>query len=146
MTNWNNVEGFEPWEFEDPLLPGSGDEINGETLLLLVGFRTHLVRRKLATGIIVTSAVDLYGAHGHSKASYHLLSKGCRAVDFFLLTQMSKRQQIHEFLKVGFTGAGVYFDWKHKGKPITVGFHGDTRPVNESILWRRNLNRYTYFI
>ena len=146
--NWIEVHnlGFDQWEFEDPSVPGSGDLIDPLTLMLVVGVRTTLVAKKLATAVIVTSAVDVHGTHGHADDSYHLFKNMCKAIDFFPVSDAPPRQLYHEVAKCGFTGLGAYYDWEYKGNPIPIGFHGDSRPAEQAQRWRRENGKYTYLL
>lgn len=141
MINWKNVRYFTEDEFEDAEVPGSGQYIDGVTLMLLDNLRD-----KTGWPIWVQQAVDMGGSHGHAPNSYHLLKNGCKAVDWHFGVDVPVRVQIHQVLMSPFTGIGLYFDWHIDGKPLAVGFHTDTRAVEKTQLWRRDGGKYVYLI
>jgi len=142
--DWNKIPNFERREFDDPLHPGSGDNIDRNIVLILQELR--LITR---VPIIIHSgaggAVDMDGSHGHSDNSYHLHKNGCKAVDFHLNCQWPTRVQVYYVLNSGFSGIGIYYDWTFNEKP-TLGFHGDTRQKDRSQVWTEINGERTYFL
>jgi len=136
MINWKAIRYFKSSEFDDPSHPGSGDSIDGVLLVLLCRLRAD-------TGwpMIITSAVDIDGSHGHAEKSLHRLDQGCKAVDFFFKTILSTREQVYAVMRVGFGGLGIYYDWG-----IPIGFHVDIRPKEWTQLWRREDGKYVYLL
>lgn len=141
----NGKKVFLPDEFDDPDVPGSGKYVNPDTLRKLIALRIKtrwpiIVHKK--TG----GAVDVNGTHGHATKSYHLKEIGCKAVDWHFVTEASPRLQFHEVLLTSFSGIGVYYDWQWDNKFLPIGFHTDTRPVEDTQLWKRIAGEYSYFL
>lgn len=143
--SWEHVDFFKPEEFDDPDHKGSGEEINGELLILLDRLRRE-TGWPIITHAIVGGCVDVSGTHGHSKRSYHLLEKGAKAVDFHFKTDKSPREQFYAIIRGGFTGIGVYYDWHWNNHPLSVGFHVDIRPKYSTQIWKREKGQYIYFL
>ncbi len=119
---WEGIKWFEPWEFEDSKHPGSGYRIDSNIL-----YKMEQIRIKANCRITITQAVDMLGEHGHSDNSFHLFKNGCSAVDFFMHTDKSIREQYAIVESFVFGGIGVYYDWKYKGVRVPIGFHIDPR-------------------
>jgi hypothetical protein len=139
MIDWRQFKYFTPSQFDDPLVPGSGENIHP-----LVP--TYLNRLRECTGWpiwihrTVGGAVDVNGSHGHTSDSYHLLKNGAMAVDWHFDTDASRQAQIRAVLHSNFTGIGIYYDWSK------FGFHTDIRPVEKYQVWKREGGQYTYFV
>lgn len=134
MIHWQNIVWFRPGEFQDPLVPDSGNLIDGVTLLKLHELRVN-TGWPIITHWPAGGCVDVDGSHGHAENSYHLQKNGCKAVDFHFATKAPAKVQIHEVMKAGFTGTGIYGWWKWNGVLLAVGFHVDTRPVEKTAIW-----------
>jgi len=147
MIIWKDIKHFVEKEFADSLHEGSGSEVDMRTVLNLdyIWERIFTLTSKKPV-IIITQAVDLYGEHGHSDNSYHLKKNGCTAVDFFILTSLSPREQYGVVEKQGFGGIGIYYDWKYKGKTLSIGFHVDRRLRRMMQRWRRDNGEYIYLL
>jgi len=89
----------------------------------------------------VGGAVDLDGSHGHSAKSYHLASRGCKAVDSHFETDAPHRFQYYKVSLVGFTGIGFYPEWR----PVP-GLHVDLRPMNLTQRWTLRNGEYLYLL
>ena len=137
---WDKIKYFKKEEFDDPLFPGSGENINFLTVKFLDKLREN-TGWPIVVHCWVGGAVDMHGNHGHSSNSFHLYKNGCKAVDFHFRTNASIQRQIKEVLKSDFTGIGVYYDWG-----VPVGFHVDTRPVSRYQIWKRDKDRYIYLV
>ena len=143
MINWDLIPYFKRQEFDDPDHPGSGDLIDPT-------FLVNVVRLRKDTGwpIIphwqVGGCVDVNGTHGHAENSYHLKRMGCKGMDFHFDTDAPKRLQYYYVSKCGFSGIGVYYDWK------PFGFHIDHRPKEKTQRWKRikkwKKKKYIYFL
>ena len=129
LQSWKTVLYFKSSEFDDPLFPGSGVNMNALTVLLLDKLRVCI-----NCPIIIHSraggAVDMQGKHGHAARSYHRFDQGCRAADFHIQTNMNYREQYNKVCQAGFSGIGVYL----YGFP-KVWFHVDTRQITETQHW-----------
>jgi len=140
--DWTKIPYFDSHEFDDPLVLGSGDNINREVVLIL-----SELRKVISSPIIIHSgsggAVDMEGKNGHSANSYHLFKNGCKAVDFHIDSDMPHREQIFWFLQSGFRGMGIYYDWVSACKPI-LGFHGDVRDKSKSQIWTHDEGGYKF--
>jgi len=142
MIHWHQVKYFKTIEFDDPDVPGSGELIDDITLLTLEALRIN-AGWPIVTHWRTGGCIDVGGTHGHSDNSYHLSKRGSRAVDFHFITDAPARVQIHEVLKSGFTGIGIYIGaW---GLPIA--FHVDVRPVELTQIWTcKEKGKYNYLI
>jgi hypothetical protein len=128
---------FKPSEFDDPHYPGSGIEMNTETIIWLYDLRMKCKWPIIPHGK-VGGCVDMDGKWGHEDRSYHLKKQGCKAVDFHFESSAPIRQQIWYVIKESnFNGIGLYFDWMWNGNVCHVGFHVDIRPAKEMQLWKR---------
>ena len=145
--DWSLIPNFSRWEFDDPSRPGSGDNIDRETLL-------NIVQLRLVAGCPIHphgrmgGCVDMEGLYGHDKDSYHLFKMGCKAIDFHfdLNSGLNPRQQWNFVKGSGFRGIGVYYDWALNGKKLDIGFHGDMRPAKKAQIWKRINGKYIYFL
>jgi len=135
---WKKVKYFSQNEFADPHYPDSGRLMNYKVVMML----DHL-RECIKHPIIILSAVDVYGEHGHAKNSFHLAKNKCRAIDFYILADhIPVRQQYHWVEQAGFGGLGIYYCWS-----IPIGFHVDTRPYSILQRWvSRRKGRYDYLL
>lgn len=144
--NWNLVPYFKSSEFDDPLFPGSGKNINGSLLIQLVKLRQSTFRMNPQKGwpmIIHSSvggAVDMEGRHGHTENSLHLFENFCQAVDFHFKTDAPIREQFLVISCIGFGGIGIYYDWNN------IGFHVDIRPKSKVQRWKVQDGIYTYLL
>ncbi|MCK4240834.1 MAG: hypothetical protein KAX30_04365 [Candidatus Atribacteria bacterium] len=141
---WNKVTNFEMKEFDDPNYPDSGKLINYKIVYDL----DHL-REVIKCPIIVLAAVDVYGEHGHSPNSFHLAKNHCRAVDFYIETDMLPRKQYYYVERAGFGGIGVYLTLWHdkKGVLLPIAFHIDSRPISRLQRWScRMKGQYEYLL
>ena len=144
--NWARVQYFKCEEFDDPNHPGSGENISGILLDMLIRMRlaTISVNEPKGWPVIVHAsvggAVDVDGAWGHEDRSYHLVKNGCGAADFHFITEASLREQFYLVTKTGFGGMGIYYDWNNPG------FHVDIRPKKETQRWKRENGQYTYLL
>ena len=137
--DWNKVNGFSSWEFDDPDFPGSGEEFSPVTLEKLVHLR-RLSGSKIIVHRSVGGGVDVRGTWGHSPRSLHRLDQGARAADVHILTKSPPMLQLYWILSCGFGGVGWYPWWKHPG------WHLDSRPGESFRLWvSRRKGRYEYF-
>jgi len=150
--NWSTIKYFGRGEFDDPDFPGSGKLI-GEDVIE----RLDLLRKVTGWAIIphgkVGGCVDVNGTHGHSKRSYHLKERGCKACNFhfadpktFKWLRINTRLQYYEVEEVGFGGIGIYRDWVWNGECLPIGFHVDTRPTERMQRWRRENGKYLYLL
>lgn len=146
MIDWSSFTEFSRREFDDPGFPGSGDEFDEYSFSLLLNLR-RVTGWPIITHAVVGGAVDVHGAHGHAKNSRHLVSMGASALDWHFKTDVHPREQIHAVIQAGFTGIGIYYDWRWDRKVLPVGFHTDTRPKNQTQIWTRRYGRsYTYLL
>jgi len=145
MITWDNIYHFVEKEFDDSFYENSGQYINMVLVLNLdyIWERVYTISGKKPK-IIITQAVDIYGEHGHADNSLHLKINNCLAVDFFILTNLSSREQYAIVEKQGFKGIGIYYDWKYKGKYLPIGFHVDSRNIIQR--WTRRNGEYFYLL
>jgi len=145
--DWHNIEYFKQSDFDDPLYPGSGENIDP-----LLVFEMDSLRRATGWPIIIHTmvggAVDMYGEHGHSKDSYHLFENGCMADDWHFVTDAPYRLQYAAVEKMGFTGIGMYLGiWHWAGKLLPVAFHTDRRSKDKIQRWScREKGKYFYLL
>ena len=145
MIEWDVIPEFGRKEFDDPDHPGSGDQFDKETYNRLLTMRRQ-TGWPIITHAPVGGAVDLYGNHGHTANSYHSAGKGFKALDFHFKTSAGTRKQYQAVCDAGFTGIGIYYDWHWAGKPLPIGFHIDTRPMEKAQRWRREKGQYLYLL
>ena len=145
MITWKDIHHFVEKEFDDSFYEGSGQYINMMLVLNLdyIWERVHTISGKKPM-IIITQAVDVYGEHDHSDNSLHLKINGCKAIDFFILTDLNSREQFRIVEKQGFGGIGIYYDWKRKDKLLLIGFHVDPRKRIQR--WKRVNGKYFYLL
>ncbi len=145
--HWNQIKHFKVREFDDNLHLGSGKEIN---MILVLNLDYVWERVFTITGkrpkIIITQGVDLKGEHGHSKNSYHLKEKDCKAADFIIITDLDPRLQYKLVERQGFGGIGIYYDWRRHGRSVSIGFHVDCRPDDRLQRWTRRDGEYFYLL
>ena len=156
--DWNNIEFFQQENFDDPLYPGSGENIDPRLVLALDSLRRatgwpiiiHTLLTTLPNGKIfsIGGAVDMYAEHGHSKGSYHLFKNGCMACDWHFVTDAPYRLQYAAVEKMGFTGIGIYLGlWHWAGKLLPVAFHTDRRSKDKIQRWScREKGKYFYLL
>lgn len=144
--NWKTIKHFKPSEFDDPSVPMSSKLMNPSTII-------HLDNLRWFTGwpIITHNKFGIRGCvcvepGGHSKNSHHYAKhpEGCSAVDWHFECKADPRTQIIKVLQSGFTGIGIYYDWKWDGKSLSVGFHTDLRKRPQ--IWKRENGKYIYFL
>lgn len=143
MINWHHVKYFESYEFDDPNYPGSGELIDGQLVMMLDKMR-RAIRPNNDWPIIIHrgGGVDVDGTHGHAPRSYHRADMGAKAVDWHFRTSASIEFQVRTVMQFGFAGTGIYYCWG-----IPVGFHTDTRPVDQYQVWTcRERGKYIYLI
>ena len=145
MINWSHVRYFKESEFDDPTVEGSGQYIDGRLVMKLDSLR-HATGWPIVVHAVVGGAVDMGGTHGHQKGSFHLLAKGCLACDWHFATETPGRVQVYNVLSAGFSGVGIYYDWRWNGRELEVGFHTDVRPSDKTQVWKRVDGRYTYLL
>jgi len=145
--DWNNIQYFEESEFDDPLYPGSGENID-PTLVFALDTLRRLTGWPIIVHHKVGGAADMYGEHDHADNSYHLKKMGCKAVDFHFRTTANYRLQYRGVERLGFTGIGVYLQVWHWGERlISIGFHVDLRPKAIIQRWScRRKGHYVYFL
>lgn len=147
MINWLSIKKyFSIEDFSDPLVNNSGNLIDENLLSMLIDL-SMLSGTKIIPHGKVGGCVDVNGKHGHATNSYHLMSNGCKAVDFHFNTDiLNIREQFNFICIIGFTGIGVYYDWKWDNKQLKVGFHVDIRPKRFVQIWKKEKERYIYFL
>ncbi len=150
--NWKHVRHFSRDEFGDPLVPESGELIDGKLVLLLDKMREE-TKYAIITHAAVGGCVDVDGLHGHSSNSYHLKLNGCKAVDFhfaerksFKPLSLNPRLQYEIVENYRFSGIGVYHDWHCDGYLLPIGFHVDLRPIDKFQRWVRRAGSYIYLL
>ena len=125
--DWNNFDNFsekEDWG------------VASKMAYLFIGeiqvFRTYIKSR-----MVVTAG---FAKKGHSRNSQHYKIP-CHAGDFVLPDYKGHPTDlIIDALKFNFTGIGLYFNHKYKGKPV-IGLHLDQRPLSVTEVtktWLRN--------
>ena len=150
VPHWQTIKHFRPWEFDDPDIPGSGELIDGKTVLKL-DFLREDSGLKIITHWGVGGCVDVYGAHGHVRNSFHLKKMGCKAVDFHFeddINQVpSPREQYALVSKIGWGGIGIYPSTDPNLALIyPVWFHVDDRPRSLTQRWKRIGGKYFYLL
>lgn len=152
MVNWKYVRHFERKEFDDPLVEGSGDFMDGQLIHMLDKMREDS-GYAIITHAAVGGCVDIAGSHGHAPGSYHLKLKGCKAVDFhfadpdsFKPLLLNPRWQYAMVEGFRFPGIGIYYDWHWDNKLLPIGFHIDLRPINKFQRWVRRDGKYVYLL
>jgi len=138
-VNFDHVPHFTEPEFDDPNFPGSGRNINGELLHQFVKMRIETGWPIIPHGS-VGGVVDMEGRHGHAENSLHLARNGCSAIDFHFVTDKSLREQYNWVCRYGFSGIGIYPQWRNPG------FHVDWRPVHMTQHWTRIDGQYFYLL
>jgi len=145
--NWDTIPGgvFKCKEFDDPNFPGSGNIIDPVLLEMMIRLRLH-TGWPIITMAKVGGAVDVDSGWGHAINSYHLKKMGCKALDWFFLTEAPECEQYHAVSQIGFGGIGIYRDWHWAGKFLPIGFHTDIRPVEITQRWKRINGEYVYLL
>ena len=141
MINWDLVPHFERHEFDDPDHPGSGDLIDPVLLMSVVALRKD-TGWPMILHWQVGGCVDVDGTHGHADGSYHLVKMGGKAIDFHFDCDAPPRLQYYYVSKHGFSGLGIYYDWRS----CKMGFHIDHRPRERTQRWKRVNGVCTYFL
>lgn len=144
--DWKRVEYFIPQEFDDPNFPESGEKAHPDLVYKLNELR-RISGCPLVTHWKVGGCVDVDGSHGHSKNSFHLLSRGAMASDFHFVTSMEPRKQYAIVESVGWGGIGVYYCWYWNGKLLPIAFHVDLRAQELTQRWvSRSKGDYVYLL
>jgi len=136
MKNWKDIRWFEPHEFDDRYNKHKGVDMDMEVVE-----RLEMLRDWIKEPVIITAGFD---SEGHSPNSYHY--KGM-AADFIIKTKLSLREQWKYIRILGFSGIGIYPEWRITDTPYRGGWHLDTgdddiRPQ----IWRKEGNKYLYFL
>ena len=150
--NWSEIKYFGRGEFDDPDYPDSGQLINEELVKKL-----DLLRKATGWAIIphwkVGGCIDIKGTHGHSKRSFHLKERGCKACDFHFADPKTfeplignTRLQYLEVEKAGFGGIGIYKNWVWYSEYLSIGFHVDVRVEERVQRWKRENGEYFYLL
>ena len=144
--DWKSIKNFSPDEFDDPEEPGSWRHMDPMSIIEL-----NNLRKRAMVPIITHNKFGLRGCvcvrpDGHSEDSRHYVDNECDAIDWHFDTDADPRSQVMFVLKKsGFTGIGIYYDWKWKdGEPLSVGFHTDRRKRQQ--IWRRENGKYIYLL
>lgn len=141
--DWDKIRHFDPGEFDDPAYPGSNDMMDPMSIITL-----DQLREETGWGIITHNKFGVRGCvcvnpTGHSSASLHY-APNCSAVDWHFDTKVDTRTQAMKVLRSGFTGIGIYYDWKWDNKKLPVGFHTDRRKKPQ--IWTRENGQYIYLL
>lgn len=101
------------------------------------------VARQLSQEIIITCGTQ--GAH--VEGSYHYPSDGQLGLALDIMFPNVTRRQLpdilFEILRHGFTGIGIYSEWRlGPARPSIGGFHVDYRPVSRRALWLKGTERF----
>jgi hypothetical protein len=142
-NDWTIVKHFSPEEFDDPGFPGSHKHMDPKTVYLLDDLRADT-----GWGITTHNKFGLRGCvcmerTGHSPKSLHY-PPFCSAVDFHFNCDADPRAQAMRVLASGFTGVGIYFDWRWGGRELPIGFHVDLRQRPQ--VWKRVNGDYAYLL
>jgi hypothetical protein len=143
--DWSEIRHFTPDEFDDPGYSGSWKHMDALTVLGL-----EQLRELTGWKIITHNKFGLRGCvcvepTGHSDGSRHyVVSDCCDAVDWHFETDVSPRVQTMVVLRSGFTGIGVYYDWRWRKKLLPVGYHVDRRQAPQ--VWKREKGKYVYLL
>lgn len=143
MIDWDKIKHFIPEEFDDIDYLGSHVLMEPQTIIAL-----DELRERTGWPIITHNKFGLHGcvsvdSVGHSPTSLHYPPQ-CSAVDWHFKTDISSRIQAMEVMKSGFTGIGVYYDWKWNNKKLAIGFHTDCRKRPQ--IWKRENGQYYYLL
>ena len=152
---WAKIAHFAPIEFDDPEVPGSHEYMYEGTITLI-----DRLRKLTGWPILTHNKHGLRGCvcirhAGHSDNSLHHYDHpdGCSAVDWHFVTDASPRDQAMAVLRSGFTGIGIYYDWRWPSRDrdgrlvsatLPVGFHTDLRPRPQ--IWTRKGGEYIYWL
>lgn len=143
--DWSAVRHFRPEEFDDPEAPGSHAHVDPATVYLLDTLRTQT-----GWAIVTHNKFGLRGCvcvrpAGHSPDSLHYVEHGASAVDFhFDARGCDVRAQAQAVLHSGFSGVGLYTDWRWNGRRLPIAFHVDRRRRPQ--IWRRMDGQYVYLL
>lgn len=134
-VDWKNVHSLYPLEKHNW---GDRNQIDRRVIHTLDD-----LARSLSTEVLITCGTT--GAH--VQGSYHYPGDGKLGLALdFMLPGISRRKLpdvLFEVLRFGFTGIGIYSEWKlGQGRPSIGGFHVDYRPVGRRALWLKGLNGY----
>ncbi len=128
IMNWNDIEHFQPHEFDARGLPGSGeDSFSIELAGKLDRFHEALSEHTGDAVAIIIHANGGYAVKGHSKNSKHYT--GC-AADLHAIHRKSRSpvSVIDQFLVAEklecFGGIGLYPQWRHPGLHLDIGRKG----------------------
>lgn len=147
MINWDSIRRYFTIEdFSDPLFINSGAAIDEKLLSKLIELKMA-VNASLVLHNKIGGCIDMKGNYNHAKNSYHLFNNGCRAVDFHFDTiELNAREQFYEIVKHGFTGVGVYYGKIWENQLLKCSFHVDIRPKKYMQIWKKENERYVYFL
>ena len=151
IDDWTKIRYFTPKEFDDPLYPGSGGDIDSALVykLDIMRGRAEEYDPKILciTHATVGGAVCVGGSSGHALNSFHLKWNGAKACDFHFKTDVDPRKQYKWVEEMGFTGIGVYYCWHWNGKLLPIGFHVDLRPIDRLQRWVcREKGKYEFLL